>query len=123
MASRSRTRSRNASAAVFRRRELLDVLERNLDEIASFRVAGDWMTYARLLEHGSLAFQPRALNLHRRHAAGVTIGADQRPHFEEVGRVQAWLQSRHGLDAAVQRQAAKYREFLFDYLGIARSEV
>lgn len=112
----------NVSAVLFRRGALLEVLEQHLEEIAAFRVAGDWQAYLRLLEKGEIAFRPEALNLHRRHAAGVTLGGDAQRHFDEVRRVQQWIQARHGLDAGTRAAAERYLEFLAGYLGIARSE-
>jgi glycosyltransferase involved in cell wall biosynthesis len=50
----------NVSAALFRRTALASVLEQHLDEIAAFRVAGDWQAYVRVLELGHLAFRARA---------------------------------------------------------------
>ncbi|WP_395646261.1 glycosyltransferase [Terricaulis sp.] len=65
----------NVSACVFRKAALAATLENCREEIERFRVAGDWMAYLRLLRHGDIAFDPRALNLHRRHAQSVTASA------------------------------------------------
>jgi glycosyltransferase involved in cell wall biosynthesis len=108
----------NVSGVVFRRDALAAVMERHLDQIAGFKVAGDWMTYLRLLERGSIAFHPEPLNLHRRHAGGVTIGADHRPHLEEVRRVQHWVAEQHALTPDIRLAAEQYCEFLKRYFGI-----
>jgi hypothetical protein len=109
----------NVSAALFRRGVLAEVLEQHLDEIVAFRVAGDWQAYLRVLENGAIAFEPKPLNLHRRHAGGVTIGGDARRHVDEVRRVQQWVQSRHGLDAGTRDAARQYLDFLAGHLGLA----
>jgi glycosyltransferase involved in cell wall biosynthesis len=110
----------NASAALFRRDALAQVLDAHLAEIAAYRVAGDWQAYLRLLEGGMLAFEPRALNRHRRHAASVTLGGDRQRHFEEVRRVQEWVQQRHALDATTREAAARYLGFLSVHLGLGQ---
>jgi hypothetical protein len=93
-------------------------MDRHFEQIAALRIAGDWMTYLRLLERGSIAFHPQALNSHRRHAGGVTIGADHRPHLEEVQRVQRWIADNHALPPDVRRAAENYGEYLKRYFGI-----
>jgi GT2 family glycosyltransferase len=112
----------NVSAVLFRRAALATVLEQHLDEIAAFRVAGDWQAYVRVLELGHLAFEPAALNLHRRHRTSVTHGGDARKHLDEVRRVQEWIRSRHGLDAHSRESAGRYLEFLAGHLGVAAQE-
>jgi glycosyltransferase involved in cell wall biosynthesis len=109
----------NVSAVLFRRSALASVLEQHLDEIAAFRVAGDWQVYVRVLELGHLAFEPDVLNLHRRHRGSVTLGGDSRRHLEEVRRVQEWIRSRHRLDAHARESAARYLDFLAGHLGVA----
>jgi hypothetical protein len=111
----------NASAALFRREALAQVLDAHLEEIAGYRVAGAWLAYLRLLERGLLAFEPRALNRHRRHAASVTLGGDRRRHLDEVRRVQEWVQQRHALDAAVQAEAQAYLRELAGRFGLAQA--
>ncbi len=85
----------NVSAVVFRRKDLLAAMRENLDEILSFRVAGDWCAYAHLLRRGSCAFHATALNLHRRHSASVTLkkfGADE---LNEIERMQKMVAERY----------------------------
>jgi hypothetical protein len=108
----------NVSAVVFRRDVLVSVLARHADEIASFRIAGDWMTYLQVLAHGGIAFQPQALNHHRRHASGITIGSENRPHLDEVQRVQHWVAERFGVDETTRGAAAAYIGFLHQYFGL-----
>jgi glycosyltransferase involved in cell wall biosynthesis len=112
----------NASALLFRRNALLEVLENHVEQIAGYRVAGDWLAYLLLLERGQLAFRPEALNAHRRHTSSVTLGGDARRHFEEVRRVQEWVAARHPLDADARTAAARYLEFLGGHLGLETGE-
>jgi hypothetical protein len=70
----------NVSAALFRTEVLRDTLVAH----ASFRNAGDWVTYIRLLEKGSVSFSPRSLNSHRRHQQSITVGNFNLRHLQEI---------------------------------------
>src|SRR5262249_17490503 len=64
----------NASAVLWRRSELLAALDRCGEELARYRMAGDWRLYVELLaaSEGHVAYVASPLNVHRRHAASVT---------------------------------------------------
>ena len=104
----------NVSAAVFRRDALHKTLVAHTDEIMSFRNAGDWVTYIRLLENGSIAFSPRALNDHRRHVSSVTIGNFNRRHYDEIVKVQEETIERYRLGDVARQKAAVYAADLAD---------
>ncbi|MCO1360003.1 glycoside hydrolase family 99-like domain-containing protein [Burkholderia multivorans] len=98
----------NVSAVVFRRAILKDVLERHFDDIRQFRVAGDWMVYLRVIDRGRVAFVPDSLNLHRRHAASVTIGGDAEALLKEIRTVQLWVRRHHMVDPSIVEIADRY---------------
>ena len=98
----------NVSAVVFRREALLAVMREGIDEIAGYSIAGDWVVYLRLLKRGKVCFEPTALNQHRRHAGGVTIGAAGLKHVDEVARAQSEAQRLYPMDASVRRAAHDY---------------
>jgi O-antigen biosynthesis protein len=79
----------NVSGVLFRRAALQQVLTEHIDEIRSYRVAGDWCTYAHLATRGKIAFDPRPLNYHRRHAESVTISRFTKTEWDEIARMQA----------------------------------
>ena len=112
----------NVSAVVFRTRPLAEVLSRHLEEIASYRVAGDWVVYLRMLELGRLAFSPRALNLHRRHAGGVTLGGDNVRHLREVIRVQRWVDRSFVVPEDQRASARAYLQALHRHFGLGQAE-
>ena len=99
----------NASAVLWRRRALLDALERCVAELPSWRLAGDWRLYLEVLAQadGSVAWIAEPLNVHRRHRASVTRSLGARRHGQEIARMHAILRDRLALDPqAVARQAA-----------------
>ena len=110
----------NVSAVIFRREVLLQVLEEHLGEICSFRIAGDWVTYMAVLEKGSIAFVPDALNMHRRHSKSVTLGGDHLPHLREVLRVQSIARQRYQLGSQALGRANAYVDHLCSHFGIDR---
>uniref|UniRef100_A0A8J4M5F3 Glycosyltransferase n=1 Tax=Acidicaldus sp. TaxID=1872105 RepID=A0A8J4M5F3_9PROT len=76
----------NASAVVWRRTALLGALAR-ADDLADYRLAGDWRLYLEALAGaagGSVAYVAAALNRHRRHDASVTAGTPRRRHLAEI---------------------------------------
>ena len=109
----------NVSGVVFRRQALLDVLVCHQEEIFSYRNAGDWVVYLRLLEKGGLAYCPRSLNSHRRHQGSVTIGSFNLAQLQEIVRVQQDTIQRHKLGMAASKQADTYAQSLYEQFGLA----
>jgi glycosyltransferase involved in cell wall biosynthesis len=113
----------NVSAVLFRREALRNAIERELDTLSGFHVAGDWIAYLAVLEQGDIAFVPESLNLHRRHPAGVTIGSDRRTHMLEVLRAQRLVSERYPVGPEVQRSILAYLERLRRQFALDEAEV
>ncbi len=115
----------NVSGALWRRQPLLQVLTTHFDRIARLRVAGDWFIYVLCLERGRVAFSAQALNLHRRHAAGIAISTaasdDNADHLREILAVQRFVADRHPVPDDVRRKARRYVEELFVRFGLDRT--
>lgn len=109
----------NVSAALFRRDALLDVLERHIDELAGYRVAGDWVAYLHLLRHGRIHYVPDVLNRHRYHGGSVTGALDLRRHYDEVVAAQALAQRLYPVGAATRAAAAAYADHLWAHFGLS----
>lgn len=112
----------NVSAVLFRREPLLEVLREDIEEIASFRIAGDWLVYLKLLRAGKIVFEASVCNQHRRHARGVTLGSDARAHYDEVMRLQGTAQSLFEIDSRTRAQAAAYATRLRGKMGLSEKE-
>ncbi len=108
----------NVSAVAFRREALLDVLKTHVEEIAAFRVAGDWLTYALVLERGKIAYSPAARNLHRRHEASVTHDANRVKHLAEILAMQEYLRLRHPTLAQDRGAADAYAQKIYEQFGL-----
>lgn len=113
----------NVSSAVFRRAALQQALAEALPSMLEYRIAGDWLAYVAVLSNGSIAFDARSLNAHRRHPGSVTLGSDQWPHLLEVMRAQRWIRQRHPLAAEVRSRAMDYAQRLYQQFGLATPQM
>jgi glycosyltransferase involved in cell wall biosynthesis len=109
----------NVSAVVFRREAISAVFDEAMPDILSYNIAGDWLAYVKIMGSGRVAFRPEALNLHRRHANGVTIGSHESPHLLEVLRMQKYVREHFQLDEATRANARRYAQKLYEYFGLA----
>ncbi len=98
----------NVSAVLFRRQQLLSVLKEHIDEISSYRIAGDWLVYLYLLREGRVCFEPESLNRHRRHATSVTLGSAAELHFGEISRLQAHAARMFEPSPSARARAGEY---------------
>lgn len=104
----------NVSAVVFRRQPLQAAMRTSFEEICSFHVAGDWRLYVELLESGAVSFNPLALNRHRRHDRGVTLGERMDRLISEIGRMQDFIAARFDVPEPMRERALAYRASLAD---------
>jgi glycosyltransferase involved in cell wall biosynthesis len=98
----------NVSAVVFRKDSLLNVLTTYLNEIKSYRVAGDWCAYSILALFGKFSYDPRPLNYHRRHASSVTVSGFSRADWNEIRRMQAFVAGMINVDHSMKSRAKRY---------------
>jgi glycosyltransferase involved in cell wall biosynthesis len=108
----------NVSAVVFDRQALKAMLDAHGEEIMSYRNAGDWVAYLRLLEAGDIAFTPEALNDHRRHSNSVTIGNANQRHLDEIMKVQRMTISRHRFGSKWSTRASDYARSVAKHFGL-----
>jgi glycosyltransferase involved in cell wall biosynthesis/GT2 family glycosyltransferase len=112
----------NVSAVLFRREAVARALRESLDEILDFKIAGDWVTYLRILANGKIAFCADSHNEHRRHSQSVTLGSNQLPHLLEVLRVQKMARDEYGPNSTQRACAQKYAQHVYEHLGLATEE-
>lgn len=108
----------NVSAALFRREALLEVLETHIEELAEYRIAGDWLAYLHLLRKGRIHYVPEVLNRHRYHGGSVTGGLQAQRHYDEVVSVQALAQRLYPVGAATRAAASDYARSLRAHFGL-----
>ncbi|WP_319402162.1 glycoside hydrolase family 99-like domain-containing protein [uncultured Anaeromusa sp.] len=102
----------NVSAAVMRRQDMNAVVE----ELARYKVAGDWCYYVWLLQKGKIAYSPKALNLHRRHEQSVTQAEDKERHLQEIVSMQERILQQFPVSEDAKAISARYRQEVTQYL-------
>ena len=111
----------NVSAVVFRREALARVLSEDFDEIASMKVAGDWVAYIKLLMTGKVAFNAASLNLHRRHTGSVTVSSFNIGQLREIVAVQRLARRVSPVPVSVAERSDSYSQSLYELFGLAKS--
>ena len=96
----------NASAVVFRTEALRAALARCGEELASWRVAGDWRVYVEVLAQssnrgsGRVGYLAAPLNRHRRHEQSVTSLLSAKQMKAEIARMHKVIDTVLGPDKA-----------------------
>ena len=112
----------NVSGTLIRREILVDVMSEWLDRICSLRIAGDWLTYVLCLGRGGVvSFHAEALNKHRRHDGGITIGNSNRDHLKEILAVQQFVCAQFDVPDSVSRQCWNYSGTIYAQFGLSES--
>jgi cellulose synthase/poly-beta-1,6-N-acetylglucosamine synthase-like glycosyltransferase len=113
----------NVSAVLFRREALLDVQDQKLDELATHRFAGDWITYLSICcQPGEVAYCARTLNKHRRHEASATHRTALAAHLAEIARVHAAFGRLFDAGPKVLASQRAYRAELRTQFGLTEKE-
>ena len=108
----------NVSGVLFRREALANTFEHHIDRIRSLTKAGDWLTYVITLKGAKIAFDPRPLNFHRRHAGSVIGGGNAVRLLDEIVTVQKSIAAEYALPGKVSQQAAAYVDELKSQFGL-----
>ena len=103
---------------LFRRVALLETLQADIDVVAGYRIAGDWLVYLKLLGKGKVLFSPESLNQHRRHGSSVTLGSAAALHYDEVARVQKTARTLFKLSPRTIESAERYAQSLRVHFGL-----
>ncbi len=104
----------NVSAVVMRKPDLSEIES----ALVTMRNAGDWLVYVHLLERGSLAYVPQALNRHRRHDGSVTIGQGGLNLMREMLVVERHILERHAIASDVDQKRERHLQEIYEYLGL-----
>lgn len=99
----------SASGVLFRKFELSESLRRGLEEM---RLAGDWLFIAHAILGGSVWYDARPLNHHRRHKESVIASAvaDKKltDFFREFRRVQEFIFESYPVSEAFEQRWEQY---------------
>ena len=91
----------NVSAVLWRREDLLSIMDELGDQLFDYDVAGDWRIYLEYCKRGGrVVYNQRPLNGHRRHVRSVTHDVAKQRHFAEIVDIQLRAKSCVELDNA-----------------------
>jgi glycosyltransferase involved in cell wall biosynthesis len=102
----------NVSAVVFRRDAIEQTFAKHLERIRSLTKAGDWLVYVKVLQAGKIAFNPRPMNLHRRHSTSVIGASGASTLLDQVAAVQREVANTYPLPASSAARAESYLQEL-----------
>jgi glycosyltransferase involved in cell wall biosynthesis len=109
----------NVSAVTWNLHSLREALDRCLDELLGYQLAGDWHLYAATALSGKrVAYVSEPLSIHRRHENGVTDSLDREQHIEEVRRVHSKLRDWLSTDADERARMERYEAELESQFGL-----
>jgi glycosyltransferase involved in cell wall biosynthesis len=110
----------NVSAILWRKDALTRAFESTETLLPTFKLAGDWLLYLAACAHGGrIAYHAAELNLHRRHARGVTSQTAGLRQIKEVSRVHDYFKSQFGADDRMQEAQRAYCLELEEQFGAA----
>jgi hypothetical protein len=99
----------NVSAVIFRRDALMAAFAAVGDDLARYRVAGDWRLYVELCARGGkVSYLPEAMNAHRRHPTSVTHALQVDRHLSEIADLHAVVRDKVAPGAEVVAAQAAY---------------
>lgn len=108
----------NVSSVIFKKNELLSVLDENIDQIKQYKVAGDWVTYLHLLSKGKIAFSPKSYNYHRRHESSITLKKFDDKLLAEILSVQKYIKEKYLPAESVVEKSERYAQELYKQFGL-----
>jgi glycosyltransferase involved in cell wall biosynthesis len=110
----------NVSSVVWERSCLVDALNRCLDDLIQFKLAGDWYLYAAAgLTATTVAYTADTLNIHRRHKRSVTGSLEKKAHVAEVAKVHRAIAKWLNANAEVRARMTAYEAELAKLFGLA----
>jgi glycosyltransferase involved in cell wall biosynthesis len=100
----------NVSSVLFTR----EIFLRTAHVAISYKQAGDWMTYIKILEHSDIAYTPEKLNFHRIHTAKKTQNTvTNLIYFKEMLRVFRYTHQHFAISE--QTQEYQFRHILWQW--------
>lgn len=94
----------NVSAVVFRKKASIPYL-RYLEEALKYSQVGDWYFYSKVLNHGKISYNHKALNKFRVHGGSKTADAKKgQRHYEEILEMHKMFAIKYNLDEFVTKR-------------------
>jgi glycosyltransferase involved in cell wall biosynthesis len=108
----------NVSSVLFRRQVLYEVLRSEVQELASYRFAGDWLVYLSLCQRsGEVTFCAEPLNVHRRHGGSATHRTANAAHVNEIARIHETFGKLFDITPQIKAAQRAYRDEVTEQFG------
>lgn len=100
----------NVSSLVWKK---IPQLNQIFEEAKSYKIAGDWYIYSKVLEHGDIAYSAKPLNYYRKHDRGsVSTTINRSLEYVEVCNIQDSIYKKYKLDEEKRKWQLTRRRFM-----------
>ena len=97
----------NVSSVVWKKKDYTDIFS----QAASFKVAGDWYIYTKVLEVGDIAFSNLSLN-YRKHSNSVCTVVKADIEYAEICRIQDMIANKYHLSMDIYKTQRLRRSYM-----------
>ena len=110
----------NVSSVLWRRAALESAMGSVGDDLASYKLVGDWCLYLEALsaDKAQVSYVSASLNVHRRHPTSVTHALDAQRHLDEVLKMHERVRSLISADKPLQQRLEAYADTLRTQFGL-----
>lgn len=98
----------NVSSVVWKKKDYTDIFS----QAASFKVAGDWYIYTKVLEDGDIAFSNLSLNYYRKHSNSVCTVVKADIEYAEICRIQDMIANKYHLSMDIYKTQRLRRSYM-----------
>ena len=86
--------------------------EKILEEASSFKVAGDWYVYYKVLEQGDIAFSNKPYNYFRKHSKSVSTVVKADIEYQEICKIQEDIAKKYSLNMSIYLDQRRRRSYM-----------
>lgn len=98
----------NVSSVVWKKKDYTEIFS----QAASFKVAGDWYIYTKVLEDGDIAFSNLSLNYYRKHSNSVCTVVKADIEYGEICRIQDMIATKYHLSMDIYKTQRLRRSYM-----------
>lgn len=98
----------NVSSVVWKKKDYTEIFS----QAASFKVAGDWYIYTKVLEDGDIAFSNLSLNYYRKHSNSVCTVVKGDIEYGEICRIQDMIATKYHLSMDIYKTQRLRRSYM-----------
>ena len=98
----------NVSSVVWKKKDYTEIFS----QAASFKVAGDWYIYTKVLEDGDIAFSNLSLNYYRKHSNSVCTVVKADIEYGEICRIQDMIATKYHLSVDIYKTQRLRRSYM-----------